>query len=295
MFGYIKPSTPELRLWEYEEYRAVYCGLCRSLGKYTGALSRFTLNYDYVFLAMIRTALLGIKPNFNRGRCIVHPVKNRLFACDDKSLEYCAKISVILSYHKVLDNIADCKGAKKLVALAAKPVVGSFMKNCGQLNEAGEIIAGLLKKMSELEKSSSPTPDMLAEVFGEIMGEVVAFGLDNETNERVAREIGRHTGRYIYVADALDDIERDIKNNEFNPFVTVYGKENISKHREEIKTAVLLELNALEKALQLVDFSSCTGYGNIVNNIIYLGMPKKIDEIIKKTFKDDNTDQKSER
>ena len=54
MFGYVKPHVPELRVGEYELFRAVYCGVCRSMGRHTGTVSRFTLNYDYVFLAAVR-------------------------------------------------------------------------------------------------------------------------------------------------------------------------------------------------------------------------------------------------
>ncbi len=293
VFGYVQPDKPQLRLWEYEEYRAAYCGLCRSMGKHTGMLSRFALNYDYVFLAMIRSAMLGITPDITSGRCVVHPVKKRAIVKDDASLEYCAKISAILAYHKVLDNIADCRGAKRLAALIVKPVCATFIPADSRLLPVGEKIADALSRLSSLEKSEESTPDMLAECFGKIMSEIFAFGLDDQKNTRIAAELGRHVGRYIYFADALDDITDDIKHNEFNPFVSAYGKDAVLEHTSEIKTALLLELTDLEAALNLVDFSSCPGYGNIVNNIIYLGMPKKIDNIIKKTCEETKALKKS--
>ena len=61
MFGYVKTHNPELRVAEYEYYRAAYCGLCRSMGKCTGQCSRMTLSYDFAFLALIRLALTGDK------------------------------------------------------------------------------------------------------------------------------------------------------------------------------------------------------------------------------------------
>ena len=56
MFGYVKPYKPELRVRELEEYKAVYCGLCRELGQSFGLFARFTLSYDFAFLAMLKTA-----------------------------------------------------------------------------------------------------------------------------------------------------------------------------------------------------------------------------------------------
>ena len=64
MFGYIRPHTPELRVREYEYYKAVYCGLCRSMGKCTGQCSRMTLSYDFAFLSLVRMALSATAPAF---------------------------------------------------------------------------------------------------------------------------------------------------------------------------------------------------------------------------------------
>ena len=49
MFGYIKTCTPQLRLCEWEAYRGIYCGLCRTLGRRFGPLARLTLSYDLPF------------------------------------------------------------------------------------------------------------------------------------------------------------------------------------------------------------------------------------------------------
>ena len=47
MFGYVKTCTPQLRLCEWEAYRGIYCGLCRTLGRRFGPLARLTLSYDF--------------------------------------------------------------------------------------------------------------------------------------------------------------------------------------------------------------------------------------------------------
>ena len=80
MFGYVRTVPSELRLREYECYRAYYCGLCRSMGKCTGACSRLTLSYDFVFLAACRAWLCGEKPETKRFRCALHPLRGRAAA-----------------------------------------------------------------------------------------------------------------------------------------------------------------------------------------------------------------------
>lgn len=281
MFGYVEPDKAQLRLWEYEQYRAVYCGLCRSMGKHTGTLSRLTLNYDYVFLAMLRSALLGIAPSFAPSRCAIHPLKRRAIAKDDEALRYCAEVSLLLTYHKTLDDITDSKGAKRLAASLARPFCAMSLHRLKGYESLCEHIKEKLENMALLEREHCPSPDTSAELFGEIMSELLAHGLEDEKKSRIARELGRSVGRYIYLADALDDMDEDEKNGDYNPFLEMYGKD-AKAHLDRIKTAVLLELTRLEAALALVDFSTCPGYGNIVYNIIYLGMPQKTDTLAKK-------------
>ena len=67
MFGYIKTCTPQLRLCEWEAYRGIYCGLCRTLGRRFGPLARLTLSYDFTFYATLEMALREEVPEKLRG------------------------------------------------------------------------------------------------------------------------------------------------------------------------------------------------------------------------------------
>lgn len=101
---------------DYEAYRGIYCSLCKTLGKSYGLLSRFTLNYDFVFLALLRlSSAEDAEMHFKKCRCTFNPaVKcNRLCTCDN-SLEYSADVAMLLLYGKVCDNIKDESFFKRL-------------------------------------------------------------------------------------------------------------------------------------------------------------------------------------
>ena len=53
MFGYVRPSEARLSEADKERFAAAYCGLCRTLGERYGLASRFILNYDFAFLAIL--------------------------------------------------------------------------------------------------------------------------------------------------------------------------------------------------------------------------------------------------
>ena len=57
MFGYIQADRTRLDEEQAARYRAVYCGLCRTLRREYGAISRLALTYDMTFLAMLLASL----------------------------------------------------------------------------------------------------------------------------------------------------------------------------------------------------------------------------------------------
>ena len=53
MFGLVVPEKPEMKVKEYEQFNAIYCGICKSIARRLGTLPRFVLNYDLTFLAVL--------------------------------------------------------------------------------------------------------------------------------------------------------------------------------------------------------------------------------------------------
>lgn len=290
MFGYVKAKKDEMKIREYETYRAAYCGLCRSMGKCTGCFSKFTLSYDFVFLFLLRSVLEKETITVSSHRCIAHPLKKRPMVDISESSRYCARASVALTYFKLKDDVADSRGAKKLLSLLSMP---SFKRNYKKYSskELGEKIEQRLSELSELERSACPSVDAPAEIFGKLLGDVFCFGLEG-SRKTLAREIGFHTGKFIYAADAADDYKKDLDSGSYNPFCLIYKDGMTEDTVSSIKTALLCELDGLSKAIELVDFSEYRDIEGIVKNIIYLGMPEVITTALQKAS-DKNPQQKA--
>ncbi len=280
MFGYIKTYAPELRVRENEYYRAVYCGLCRAQGKCTGQCSRMTLSYDMVFLALLRMAVDKGDYTVKRGRCIAHPLRKRAYISYCEPLAYCAYSSAILTYGKTADDISDEHGLKRLRASLVKPFASHMRKKA--LKDYAELdkrVFDGLRRLSEIEKQRLVSVDVPADAFGEILSDILSFGL-NGNNEKIMRNIGKHIGRWIYIADAADDLSEDIKKERFNAFVCLYGGEIPEEERQSVADSLKLELLAAEPAFDLVDYDGMPDIEGIINNIIYLGMPKVAEHIL---------------
>ena len=280
MFGYIRTDTPEMRVRENEYYRAVYCGLCRSQGKCTGQCSRFTLNYDFVFLALLRLAIEGKQPEIKKGRCMAHPLKKRPYIAHCEPLAYCANAAAILTYGKIIDDLKDEKGTKKLKALAARPLAsGMRRKALKKYADLDRKVTDGLSRLSEIEKQNLSSVDVPADAFGDILADIVSWGLSG-TDEKIMRDIGRHVGRWIYIVDAADDLDEDIKKQRFNPFKLLYNGNIPGEDKESISNSLKLELLAAEPAFDLIDYHELYDIEAIVSNIIYRGMPQTVERIL---------------
>lgn len=281
MFGYIRTDTAELRVRENEYYRAVYCGLCRAQGKCTGQCSRMTLSYDIAFLALLRLAISSEKPTIKRGRCIAHPFKKRAYLERCASLDYCAAASALLAYGKNEDDLSDERGLKHMKARLSKPFTKHMRKKVlGQYRELDEKITHGLQKLADIEKQRLPSVDIPAEQFGEILSDILSFGLEGN-DMRIMKNIGRHVGRWIYILDAVDDLEDDLAKNRFNAFACLYGNNSLDDtQKRDVATSLKLELLSAEPAFDLIDFGENPNIEGIIMNIIYRGMPNVAERVL---------------
>ncbi len=285
MFGYIKTYIPDLRVKEYELYRAAYCGLCESLGKKVTCTSKLSLSYDFVFLALVRMALMKESGEIKKKRCIAHPTKKRSVIVNSTELDTAARLSALLTYYKIKDDIADSHGIKRFLSYLALPSASRMRKKAKIIPECEEFVGKKLSELSALENEACSSPDRVADIFGELLSEIFAYGFDKNSPEgRISAEIGFHIGRFIYIIDAVDDYGKDIKSGGYNPFKEIYGddSEKFAADTPMLKDALTMTLGKVSGAVEIIDFSEIPEFGEIIRNIIYLGLPKLIDEKIKK-------------
>lgn len=263
LFGYVKPRKSELLVRELEEYGGVYCTLCRRLGKTYGAAARLALNYDCTFYALV---LLSVSPKpspcFQKGRCVVNPLKKCACCADDgPEFEAASALTVILLYHKLLDDLADSRFWKKLLRFLPYPFVRhAYRKAVRRFPAFGETVSEAMEKQREAEHGKNPGLDFCAEPSASMLGRIMELSYDagvltavaparvpdsakrkaphadcvpglstgsgGESGSPGMRVIGRFgycLGRWIYLIDAADDLSDDLRTGSFNPFAVRFG------------------------------------------------------------------------
>lgn len=285
MFGYITPYKDELKVREYNTFKAYYCGLCKTLGSEFNQAVRLGLNYDFTFLGLLLSSLDEKKDKIKYEGCIANPFKKKPIVVKNKYLSYSAYISVILIYYKLLDDWKDERDLLSLMGMI--PFI--FPKNKAKYVFKDKYLAvkNNLDKLTKLEKEKCDIIDESADAFGKLMEEIAVppFISDDKTI-RVLRWLGYNLGRFIYVLDAFNDIEKDIKDENYNPILLQYeyssqeGLENfLNRVREPIEFTLTFTLDNLAKSFELLDIKYNR---SIIENIVYMGTRQKMVKILKK-------------
>lgn len=274
MFGYVKPWTAELRVREYELYRALYCGLCRAMKEETGWLSSFTLNYDMVFLAMARMLYGDRTVKTVRRRCLAHPLVPHKEVAPTEPIREAARLSAVLVYAKNKDDRKDERGLRRLRAYLLSPALSSFHRRAKR-RELSARIEGLLRELADMEAKRLPTVDAPAEKSAELLGTVFAFGIEGDTP---LYRLGFLLGRIVYKLDAIDDYDEDVRRDRYNPYRAMYGDGGFTEEsRQNAASAIRYDLCELEKVILSLPFGENEEIEALMKNILYLGLDARLD------------------
>lgn len=284
MFGYVKAFKPEMKMAEFDTYKAVYCSLCKTLGKQYGIMAKMTLSYDFTFMALLRYSVANDKICYSKMRCSFNPlVKCNCVKCDNDELQYVAAVSIILFYHKLKDNIADSGFLGKLGSYLLLPFFARYRKKAmAKYKSVDEAAKSMMKSQQTLEADNCDSFDLAAEPTANFLSLAFVREFDSEQDKRVLKQLGTTAGKWIYLADALDDLNSDIKNKNYNCIASRFKLDSNSSEND-IKSAK-------EYAFEVINSYNdgiCNAYillnkrrfDTILGNIIYLGLPFVLNQL----------------
>ncbi|MBO7344424.1 MAG: hypothetical protein J6U92_00600 [Clostridia bacterium] len=217
MFGYVKTDMPNLYVKDTILYKAMYCGLCKGIGKCCGSKGRLVLNYDLTFLSVLLHNLSGLDVKIEKQRCIIHHIVKRPVAIPDDLTKKIGALNVILAYHKLNDDVLDDKKGR-----IKRSFFNSSYKKAKKFQpNLDKIVKERYSQLIEYEKTHGDSIDASADPFGCMMQDVVRELLGDKVTEQVI-ELAYYLGKWIYLIDALDDFDKDKKKGSFNVFVNLY-------------------------------------------------------------------------
>lgn len=292
MFGYVTPCRMELKIKDFEKFKAYYCGLCHSIKNIYGNLPRASLNYDMTFLGVLLDSLENSKCTFSKQRCMVHPVKKRLVILNNKALDYAAYCNVTLAYYKLLDDVQDDKSLMSKLS-------SSFLKrylireNSAHIHH-NEYIQNSLKELSKIETSKKfSSLDEVSHFFADLTGYIISAYIDNNNSindKDIIKNnlywLGYNLGKWIYIIDAWDDLEKDLEKNKFNPLNILFNKDNSTYHELRLRIEQRIDLVLVTCASNCAEYLNSlplTKNEDLLNNILQFGLMEKMDTVFKRS------------
>lgn len=245
MFGYVKPDLPYLYLKDDTLYKALYCGICKSIGKCAGQCARFTLTYDIAFLSAVVHNLTKTDVTIKREHCIIHPLTKRPIATPDDISLTLGALNVILAYFKIKDDILDNGRGRLLKVLFS----GGYKKCAKKHPELVDIVQKNYEELAKMEKTGEKSIDKIAHPFATMLAEL-SNSLLKDCSNSDTYDYFYNFGKWIYLIDALDDYDKDIKKGNYNPFYYAYGAKSFAELKgnfgEEVSFIMSATLNGIE-------------------------------------------------
>ena len=281
MLGYVRAYKPDMKMMDYELYRGIYCSLCRALGRNYSPLAQLFLSYDFALACVIRLACAESGCSFSAKRCPYNPAKKCMICGSKDIFDFCSHAVIITIYYKILDNLHDKGFFKKLVAALIYPAVALMHRKAKKLApEAEKAVADAMKLQAETEAKTSPSIDECAHPSADALGRI--FALDAPDNQKEAlRTIGYLTGRFVYILDAADDLEDDLKKGAFNPFIScdISSPEKRKEFADKIRGMLNLTQGGILEALDSLDIKR---FYDISENILLDGITNAAEKVLEK-------------
>ncbi len=221
MFGYVRADTPYLYIKDDNLYRAMYCGVCKGIGQVCGQAARMGLSYDVTFLSVILHNIAGIDVHIQRSHCLTHCIRTRQMADVDELTRQLGALNTALVYYKYTDDIMDGdKGRGKRLWFKK-----GFRKVKQKYPEIERIVRENLAKQEEIERAQTDSIDRAADSTANMLAEFSNYVLGDKATA-ATRNLFYAVGKWIYLIDALDDYDKDVKKGAYNPFLLAYKAED---------------------------------------------------------------------
>lgn len=266
MFGYININRKELSEESSRAYQAYYCGLCQTLKRNCGTKGQMLLNYDMTFLVVLLTGLYELENKETEFICPLHPAKKRQ-AWINEATDYAADMNVLLAYHNLEDDWKDDKAyAKKTFA---KMILKDYERIKQKYPRQAAAVEKYMQELAAAEESGEANIDVISGLTGEMTSEIFDWKEDEWSEE--LRCLSFYMGKFIYLMDAYEDLEKDKRQQRYNPFSKMdYQKEG------DFETFVKLLLTSMmAECAKSFERLPILMHADILRNVLYSGVWSK--------------------
>jgi len=286
MFGYVQPVRMELKIREWLEFKKFYCGVCVATRKHSSVAS-FFLSYDSVFFAILLAALNSGRGELKEKRHFCWLTMKPVWIFAGKSVENSSSVFTLLLKYKLLDDAVD---RKSLFWKFLSGLISS--KGLETWKQMKMTVVRYLKMLRQVELRNSSNLEEAATVFGGLTATIFKSFASDENQSLAMEHLGRYLGMWIYLLDAYNDLDEDLKRGSYNPILEFYKSRFLHKLKnsrkivsEDVKQRMLNIVreklyNYLDEVWKAYDLLVLKDFKSILDNIIYFGLQERTELVL---------------
>jgi hypothetical protein len=214
-----------------------------------------------VFVDMLLNALYEKELHKEKRLCIVHPTKKQDILFNEIT-DYAADMGLMLAYYKLLDDAIDDKKPLHLNR------AGFLKKNASKIRNRwprqAEAAAAYIEKLGEAERMRTNDLDAVAGLTGTALGEI--FVMEEDLWSDILRRMGFFLGKFVYLMDAYEDLEKDREKQLYNPWEVFVSRKDFEAFAENTLVLMMTDCAKEFEKLPIVQDAE------ILRNIVYSGV-----------------------
>lgn len=180
----------------------------------------------------------------------------------NEAIDYCADLSALVSYYDLRDGWED---ERRMDRLAESALLKGAARRAGVCwPRQREAVERYVAALHEVEARADENLDAAANLTGEMLAELYVMRTD--VYERDLRELGFYLGKFIYLCDCYEDLERDEKKKNYNPLLSRRAHPEFAS-----ECAQMLE-DMMARAAQAFERLPLLQDAPIMRNILYSGI-----------------------
>ncbi len=201
-------------------------------------------------------------------RCPACPLRKKRMCTGIPAMARAADQMVILSWRKLRDTVRDSSWWRGLPARFLSFLLRRDYRRAAAREPVFDAaVTRALETLEALERDRCPSIDRTADAFACLL-QAAAESEEDPVRRRVLGQLLYHVGRWIYLVDAVDDLEEDAREGNYNPVALRFP--DASNREETLRVSLSGSLSLCRGAFELLPG---TAWSEIVANILYLGLP----------------------
>jgi hypothetical protein len=220
--------------------------------------------------------IAGVDVKIEDSHCLTHTIRKRPMANVDEMTKMLGAVNTELVYYKYTDDIMDGdrgRGKRLWFKKGHRRVKKAYP-------EIERIIRENLANQQKIEKSGVASVDIAADSTANMLADLSDYILADKKTPST-RRLFYAVGKWIYLIDALDDYEKDLKKGAYNPFLLSYPCQSkcelIEKHRADIEYVFHTLFFDIRENLSQITFHFNR---DLSDNILLRGLPAETKRIM---------------